>query len=71
MPKFTTFFVLNGLLNGQVMEFALTAGFEKQMRDGWYFLLDDGNPDGYGPYLSQQHAEKAAEDHEEAEDVED
>jgi hypothetical protein len=50
------FFVLLGLHNGVEGEQATTAGFEEQMADGWYYLLDDENPNGYGPYKSRDEA---------------
>lgn len=56
------FFVLNGLHNGVEGEFATTAGFEKPMKDGWYWLRDDGNPDGVGPFESRQAAKQNEEE---------
>lgn len=54
-----TYFVLNGLLNGEEGVRALTCGFGAQQPDGWYWL-NDGEEDGHGPFGSRQLAERAA-----------
>lgn len=59
MKKFDVFFVLNGWLNGDESQGrALTCGFEKQLDDGWYVLIE-GDPDPRnddGPYETRDAA---------------
>lgn len=59
VEEYQTFFVLNGLLNGEEGVEAATAGFGVILADGWYYIFD-GMDDGAGTYKSQQAAEKAA-----------
>jgi hypothetical protein len=59
MSKFCdTFFVLNGLLNGEEGVQACTCGFGHQLKDGWYFQLE-GDDDGVGPFLSREETQRA------------
>lgn len=58
----TFFFVLGGLVNGNEGEPATTTD-ERDMADGWYYLLDDENPNGYGPHPSRDSALEAAARH--------
>lgn len=58
----TIFFVLGGLCNGNEGEPAVTT-CERQMEDGWYYLLDDGEANGYGPHPSRDAAVEAAARH--------
>lgn len=58
MIKVETYFVLNGLLDGERGIRALTCGHEEQQRDGWYWALE-GMDDGEGPYTSREDAMEA------------
>jgi hypothetical protein len=54
------YFVLNGLLNGDLDEVAFPAGDgDDPQADGWYFI-PPGSADGVGPYISRKHAIDAA-----------
>lgn len=56
----TIFFVLNGLLDGERGIGAYWCGPpNRRMRDGWYWLRDDGDADGVGPFLSRDDAVEA------------
>lgn len=61
--KFTTFFVLNGFLNGEEGVRAERAGDGNgTLHDGWYYIADDDNGeniDGTGPYPTKAAAERA------------
>lgn len=50
----TTYFVLNGLINGEEGVFAVPAGGgdDPPQADGWYYIVD-GMDDGVGPYVSE------------------
>lgn len=56
-----TYFVQNGLLNGEPGVYAVTAGFGVQQADGWYYLPEDAD-DGVGPFATKEAALAAAED---------
>lgn len=58
-PTPTIFFVLNGLMNGEEGEMAMTCGVGETMPDGWYYIFD-GMDDGQGPSASRRGAETAA-----------
>jgi hypothetical protein len=51
----STYFVLNGLFNGERGVEAKTCGVGHQQDDGWYWLVDDTD-DGRGPYPSKEDA---------------
>lgn len=55
------FFVLKGLTNGERGVHALPSGAPNQppLADGWYYLLDDDDLDGHGPYRSREDAQEA------------
>lgn len=57
----TVFFVLGGLVNGEEGCHAIPAGSGDgvEMPDGWY-VSKDGDPDGVGPYLSREEAQRDA-----------
>lgn len=57
MGKPTTFFVLNGLVDGEEGVTATPAGsgVDPVMADGWY-VLADGDPDGKRPFASRDEA---------------
>ena len=60
LPLFVqTYFVLNGLFNGEDGVFACTTGVGKQQPDGWYWLME-GMDDGKDPFESREAAQKAA-----------
>ena len=56
-----TYFVKNGLLNGEPGIYAKTCGFGVQQRDGWYYLPANAT-DGIGPFSSKEEAIEAGED---------
>lgn len=58
--KVELFFVLNGLLNGERGEMALTCGVGEQLDDGWYWALE-GMDDGEGPFNNRDDAKNAGE----------
>lgn len=60
--KFTTYYVLNSLLNGErgVTAVPSESGLDKPLADGHYYLLE-GEVDGHGPYDSVDDAREAAE----------
>jgi hypothetical protein len=53
-PRYSTYFVLNGLINGEEGMMAIPAGGgdDHPQADGWYFIVD-GMDDGAGPYDNQ------------------
>lgn len=62
MSRFDVFFVLNGWLNGDLSQGrATTCGFEKQLDDGWYVLLEgDTDPRAEGGPFETRDAAMAA-----------
>lgn len=52
-----TYFVKNGLLNGEDGTYAITS-MGIQQRDGWYYMLEDMD-DGEGPYETKEDAVEA------------
>jgi hypothetical protein len=56
-----TYFVKNGLLNGEAGVFAIPAGdgSDPPQQDGWYWLPIDAT-DGKGPFTTKEEAEAAA-----------
>ena len=53
---FSTFFVLNGLLNGEEDSIARTTD-ENDLSDGWYYVKDgDADPECTYPFISEQAA---------------
>lgn len=52
--EFCTYFVKNGLLNGETGVHAVPAGGgdDPPQKDGWYYIVD-GMDDGVGPYDTQ------------------
>ena len=57
-----TYFVKDGLINGDDGVYARTIGFGILQRDGWYFLTDDME-DGEGPFPSKKDAEQAGREY--------
>lgn len=59
---FSTYFVLNGLINGESGEHAVPSGKEmpEVQDDGWYFLIESTDVDGRGPHHSRGEACEAA-----------
>lgn len=64
MARAEIFFVLLGLLNGERGVLAQECGppppAGRVMPDGWYYLEEDGDPDGEGPFSSRDEAEEMA-----------
>ena len=58
--NYSTYYVKDGLINGEEGVYALTCGFGYQQADGWYYLPENDD-DGYGPYETEQAAKDAAE----------
>lgn len=59
---FDTYFVLNGLINGEegVMAIPAVGGNDLPQADGWYFIVD-GMDDGAGPFTRKISAIKNGE----------
>jgi len=55
------YFVKNGYMNGVEGVNALTSGFGKQVKDGWYYLVD-GQEDGVGPFTTEDAVIEAAQE---------
>jgi hypothetical protein len=51
-----TYQVIDGLINGQDGEYAMTVA-ERIQTDGWYYILDDMD-DGVGPFDTQEEAKQ-------------
>lgn len=61
-PDFVTYFVLNGLQDGEEGMLAIRCGghpSDPVQKDGWYFL-PLGEDDGIGPFKSKEACERAA-----------
>lgn len=61
MFNIETYYVENGLLNGEPGVYAKTSGFGHQQPDGWYYLPMEAD-DGVGPYPTREAAIAAAAD---------